>query len=141
MKYISTTLEILLSQEYTGKQLSSLNFCNVNQLGLVIHILNNRHNLLQVQYADLAPRTFQRRYNYLSIQSALAMNIKDGRSPQPQNLLRLRGKQVFTSCINLLQTALISLLRVALNIITCFSCGVALKICCTSVLISKSKTR
>ena len=37
-----------------------------------------------------------------------------------------------TSCMNFLQTGLMSLERVALNIITCFSWGVARKISCTS---------
>ena len=37
-----------------------------------------------------------------------------------------------TSCMNFLQTGRMSLLSVALNIMTCFSCGVARKISCTS---------
>ena len=43
-----------------------------------------------------------------------------------------------TSCMNFLQTGLMSLLRVAENIITCFSWGVARKISWTSLLISGS---
>ena len=39
---------------------------------------------------------------------------------------------VLTSCMNFLQTGLISLERVAENIMTCFSWGVARKISCTS---------
>jgi len=41
-----------------------------------------------------------------------------------------------TSCMNFLHTGRISLLRVALNIITCFSCGVKRNISCTSRRIS-----
>lgn len=41
-------------------------------------------------------------------------------------------KLVITSCMNFLQTGRISLLRVALNIITCFSWGVLRKISWTS---------
>ena len=46
-----------------------------------------------------------------------------------------------TSCMNFLQTGLMSLERVALNIITCFSCGVARKISCTSRRMSEILTR
>lgn len=41
-------------------------------------------------------------------------------------------KGLITSCINFLQTGRISLLSVALNIITCFSWGVLRNISCTS---------
>lgn len=41
-----------------------------------------------------------------------------------------------TSCMNLRQTGRMSLLSVALNIMTCFSWGVILKISCTSRLMS-----
>lgn len=44
-----------------------------------------------------------------------------------------------TSCMNLRQTGRISLLRVALNIMTCFSWGVILKISCTSRLMSGAR--
>ena len=44
-----------------------------------------------------------------------------------------------TSCMNFLQTGRISLLRVALNIITCFSWGVIRNISWTSFLISVNK--
>ena len=40
------------------------------------------------------------------------------------------------ACMNFLQTVRISLERVAENIITCFSCGVLLKISCTSARMS-----
>lgn len=43
-----------------------------------------------------------------------------------------RGLGLLTSCMNFLQTGRISLLRVALNIMHCFSCGVRRKISCTS---------
>ena len=46
-----------------------------------------------------------------------------------------------TSCMNFLQTGRISLFSVALNINTCFSCGVILKISCTSRRMSKRRTR
>lgn len=42
------------------------------------------------------------------------------------------GVTLLTSCMNFLQTGRISLLRVALNIIHCFSWGVRRKISCTS---------
>ncbi len=41
-----------------------------------------------------------------------------------------------TSCMNFLHMGLISLLSVALNIITCLSCGVILNISCTSARMS-----
>lgn len=44
--------------------------------------------------------------------------------------------EIFTSCINFLQTGRISLLKVAENIITCLPCGVLRKISCTSRRIS-----
>lgn len=42
------------------------------------------------------------------------------------------GRRVFTSCMNLRHTGRISLLKVALNIMTCFSWGVMRKISWTS---------
>lgn len=48
----------------------------------------------------------------------------------------MHGLFLITSCMNFLQTGRISLLRVALNIITCFSCGVFRKISWTSDRIS-----
>lgn len=55
------------------------------------------------------------------------------------------GSTVFTpkltSCMNLRQTGRISLLRVALNIMTCFSWGVALKISWTSRLMSTTRSK
>ena len=49
--------------------------------------------------------------------------------------------QLRTSCMNFLQTGRMSLLRVALNIMTCFSCGVARKISCTSRRMSGRKIK
>lgn len=46
---------------------------------------------------------------------------------------------IITSCINFLQTGRISLASVALNIMTCFSCGVMRKTSWTSLRISGSK--
>ena len=40
------------------------------------------------------------------------------------------------TCMNFLQTVRISVFSVAENIITCFSCGVALKMSCTSLRMS-----
>lgn len=48
---------------------------------------------------------------------------------------------LITSCMNLLQTARISLLSVALNIITCFSWGVLRKISWTSLLMSETSLK
>lgn len=45
-------------------------------------------------------------------------------------------RDLITSCMNLRHTGRISLLRVALNIMTCFSCGVMRKISWTSRRIS-----
>lgn len=44
---------------------------------------------------------------------------------------------IITSCINFLQTGRISLASVALNIMTCFSCGVMRNTSCTSLRISE----
>lgn len=49
------------------------------------------------------------------------------------------GRRVFTSCMNLRQTGRISLLKVALNIMTCFSWGVMRKISWTSRRMSTRK--
>lgn len=49
------------------------------------------------------------------------------------------GRRVFTSCMNLRQTGRISLLKVALNIMTCFSWGVMRKISWTSRRMSTKK--
>ena len=46
------------------------------------------------------------------------------------------GMGIITSCINRFTVGRTSLLRVAENIITCFSCGVFIKICWTSARMS-----
>lgn len=51
------------------------------------------------------------------------------------------GRRVFTSCMNLRQTGRISLLKVALNIMTCFSWGVMRKISWTSRRMSTRKRK
>lgn len=51
------------------------------------------------------------------------------------------GRRVFTSCMNLRQTGRISLLKVALNIMTCFSWGVMRKISWTSRRMSIRKRK
>ena len=58
----------------------------------------------------------------------------DNIKPEWETGLRIAGR---TSCMNFRQTGRTSLLRVAENIMTCFSTGVILKISCTSRLISE----
>lgn len=45
--------------------------------------------------------------------------------------------EILTFCMNFLQVGRISLLRVAENIITCLWCGVARKMSCTSLRMSR----
>lgn len=73
-------------------------------------------------------------------------NTKHCPSTSPEKItlhaaIARRKGVLITSCMNLLQTARISLLSVALNIITCFSWGVLRKISWTSLLMSETSLK
>jgi hypothetical protein len=59
----------------------------------------------------------------------------------PHYVINGRYWRRITSCMNFLQTGRISLLSVALNIITCFPWGVLRNISCTSRLMSENKRK
>ena len=65
--------------------------------------------------------------------------MREMRGTRVRDKIHEPGLRKLTSCMNFLQTGRISLPRVALNIMTCFSCGVARKISWTSLLMSKIK--
>ena len=63
--------------------------------------------------------------------------MREMRGTRVRDKIHEPGLRKLTSCMNFLQTGRISLPKVALNIMTCFSCGVARKISWTSLLMSK----
>lgn len=69
------------------------------------------------------------------------MDVGERREPAPSEAeaTALSSPPLLTSCMNFLHTGRISLLKVALNIMHCFSWGVRRKISCTSRRISGKK--
>lgn len=81
-----------------------------------------------------------------SLEGDTEHDIKHCPSTTPEKItlhaaIARRKGVLITSCMNLLQTARISLLSVALNIITCFSWGVLRKISWTSLLMSETSLK